>query len=312
MKRFAYLIAAISIATLFLYSTLVYGRSTSTPTNTQFIWPISGTTTPDLPQSSAYGPRLKAGSNFRYDYHQGIDIPTPVSTTLLAVSTGTVRIAGSHPLYQDGVVQLNHGNGLYSNYLHISASLVITNQIVNIGDPVALSGISESGFPHLHFEIRDGSLFRKDTINPLRYLPYPDHISHTIAITSIVPTQTVHVQVTTPAVELDVNQITLTVYRLGSNELLVSRVLDYEARNLFYDGDPTILDNPDLDNVIISPHQFVTVSNLYVIDFQFYNLGVTGDVRVAACAIDLQNNSVCVEEVEDFGGNWVYLPFVTQ
>jgi len=50
-----------------------------------FVWPISGSSTPDLPLSSAYGPRLRAGCGHCYDYHQGIDIPAPVGTTLVAV-----------------------------------------------------------------------------------------------------------------------------------------------------------------------------------------------------------------------------------
>ena len=55
-----------------------------------FIWPVSGMDSADLPHSSAYGPRLKASEDFRYDYHQGIDIPTPLNTPLLAVADGTV------------------------------------------------------------------------------------------------------------------------------------------------------------------------------------------------------------------------------
>ena len=42
----------------------------------------------------------------RYDFHRGVDIPIPIGTPLVAIDDGTVRIAGSHSAYGDGVVQV--------------------------------------------------------------------------------------------------------------------------------------------------------------------------------------------------------------
>ncbi|GIV95446.1 MAG: hypothetical protein KatS3mg057_0103 [Herpetosiphonaceae bacterium] len=274
-----------------------------------FVWPISGTTTPDLPQSSAYGPRLQAGRQFAYDYHQGLDLPTPISTTLVAVMTGTVRIAGSHPRYSDGVVQLDHGNDLYSNYLHIQASLVITGQLVGIGEPVALSGSSASGFPHLHFEIRQGGTSRAHAINPLRYLPYTDTVSHTISITDILPTNAVWVQVSAPAYELDINRVTLVVRELATNRVVDQRVLDYEERNRMYNGDPDLLDIPDLDDILIQPHRFTSSSDLYVVDVNFHDLAGVGPVEIEACAVDVHENAVCSRASGTFYQR-IYLPTI--
>lgn len=297
---------ALTALLLLLVASRVQAEEESWP---PFIWPVSGTAAPDLPQSSAYGPRLRAGCDRCYDYHQGIDIPAPISTTLPAVLTGTVRIAGSHPAYSDGVVQLDHGNALYTNYIHVAASLVVTGQVVAQGQAIALSGVGSSGFPHLHFETRQGSVLRQDAVNPWRYLPYTDTLRHTVAVTEIVPDGSVWLRVTTPADELDVNAITLTVRSAITGGLLAAPSLDYEARNKAYLGDPTLLDVPDLDGVLIQPLLYATDTPRYVVDFLFHHLPGLGPVTVEACALDVKSNAVCHSAAGIFGFQ-LYLPDV--
>ena len=41
-----------------------------------------------------------------YDFHRGVDIPTPLYSNVYAIADGTVRIAGSHEEYMDGIVQV--------------------------------------------------------------------------------------------------------------------------------------------------------------------------------------------------------------
>lgn len=272
-----------------------------------FVWPISDASTPDLPQSSAYGPRLRASCERCYDFHQGIDIPTPISTTLLAVLTGTVRIAGSHPSYSDGIVQLDHGDKLYTNYIHIAASLVVTGQVVGQGEPVALSGVGSNGFPHLHFETRLGSVLRQDAVNPYRYLPYTDTLRHTIAITEVLADGGVWVRVTVPADELDLNAVTLTVRSAITGATLAAPVLDYEARNKKYLGDPAQIDIPDLDGVLIQPLLYATNTPVYVVDFLFHDLPGRGWVDLTACAVDVKGNAVCEKRMGLFGRQ-LFLP----
>ena len=45
---------------------------------------------------------------YRYDFHRGVDIPKPAGTPVRAIACGKVRIAGSHPAYSDGVVQVRY------------------------------------------------------------------------------------------------------------------------------------------------------------------------------------------------------------
>ena len=42
----------------------------------------------------------------RYDFHRGVDIPTPLYSNVYAIADGIVRIPGSHDLYSDGIVQV--------------------------------------------------------------------------------------------------------------------------------------------------------------------------------------------------------------
>lgn len=281
----------------------------ATPTP-QFVWPISGSGVMNLPQSSAYGPRQKASDKYRYDYHQGIDFPTDVNTPLLAVTTGTVRIAGSSPSYSDGIVQITTTSGLYINYIHITASLVTTGQVVSMGDPVALSGIGESGFPHLHFEIRR-SASKADAINAYRYLPYTDTVRHTVVITQVVPDHSVWISATTPANELDLNLFTVTVTSQLTGQVLDSRTLDFEARNKAYDGEPTFIDIADHDGILISPARYTTNSTIYGLGVWFHDLLGEGPVLIEACVIDVKDNRQCTTQTGSFTSR-LYLPLVNR
>ncbi len=141
----------------------------------------------DVPLSSTYGPRQKASENFRYDFHRGIDIPTPYGTPVFALTAGEVRIAGLNPEYADALVQLRHWRpgmtscqptGCYSSsYHHLSSVAVQVGQQVSKGQLLGFTGASQSGFEHLHFEIRNApgfdpySAWQRDAIHPLRVLP---------------------------------------------------------------------------------------------------------------------------------------------
>jgi murein DD-endopeptidase MepM/ murein hydrolase activator NlpD len=149
------------------------------------IWPISGNTSVDLPQSSPFSPRLQISQGSKYDYHRGIDIPADLYSKVYAVSDGTVRINGSHHGYSDGVVQLHHtdweeGGDFYTNYIHIVMSdgqnpISLTNgQSVGKGQHIAYSNGTPS-LDHIHFEVRVGSYRKEYACNPWKYLPNSDN-----------------------------------------------------------------------------------------------------------------------------------------
>lgn len=136
--------------------------------------------------SSGFGPRLKASESFRYDFHRGVDLEAPFGTPVLAVDDGVVRIAGDHDAYDDLVVQVAHGPGgglvcdrspeacAFSTSMHLSDVAVAEGDVVRAGDVIGYSGISESGFEHLHFEIRQGGVWQRHAVDPLAWLGHGD------------------------------------------------------------------------------------------------------------------------------------------
>lgn len=132
--------------------------------------------------SSAFGPRLKASESARYDFHRGIDLPTPIGTPLVALEDGVVRIAGDHPSYADATIQVAHGHGCsgqpencwYAGYIHVSEWIVEPGDTVRTGQILGYSGASDSGFEHLHFEVRDGTVWQQGAVNPVPWLDLAD------------------------------------------------------------------------------------------------------------------------------------------
>ncbi|CAL9535515.1 Glycyl-glycine endopeptidase ALE-1 [Streptomyces sp. enrichment culture] len=91
--------------------------------------------------------------------HSGQDYAVPTGTPVVATHGGTVVKAGPNgagdgPAYGNAVV-IKHGNGVYSQYAHLSQVNVQVGQVVTTGQKIALSGnTGNSSGPHLHFEIR--------------------------------------------------------------------------------------------------------------------------------------------------------------
>jgi murein DD-endopeptidase MepM/ murein hydrolase activator NlpD len=113
---------------------------------------------------------------FRFDWHRGVDIPTPFGSKLYSIDDGTVRLAGNYSQYTDTVVQIKHTGfsslPVYSTYLHLSAVSVKEGDVVQKGQLIGFSGKPVSEFEHLHFELREGGVSQINCINPWKYLPY--------------------------------------------------------------------------------------------------------------------------------------------
>ena len=95
------------------------------------------------------------GTQVRND---GIDISVPVGTAVRAVAKGRVDAADDDYGGAGGLVVLNHGDGYYTIYSHLSEVNVAMGAEVPAGAVIGRSG--EEGSlkgPVLHFEVRKGS-----------------------------------------------------------------------------------------------------------------------------------------------------------
>lgn len=86
--------------------------------------------------------------------HAGTDVGVPIGTTVRASRSGQVVTAGWVGGYGN-CVMIDHGDGIWTVYGHLSEITVSVGQYVNQGDQIALSGnTGRSTGPHLHFEVR--------------------------------------------------------------------------------------------------------------------------------------------------------------
>ncbi|WP_019890674.1 M23 family metallopeptidase [Streptomyces purpureus] len=110
-----------------------------------------------------------SGAMWSSGYHTGVDFAASSGTTVKAVGAGTVVSAGWGGAYGNEVV-IQHADGTYSQYAHLSSLSVSSGQSVSGGQQIGLSGSTgNSSGPHLHFEIRTGPSYGSD-IDPVAYL----------------------------------------------------------------------------------------------------------------------------------------------
>ncbi|QIY74958.1 peptidoglycan DD-metalloendopeptidase family protein [Streptomyces sp. RLB1-33] len=143
-------------------------QATGTADNTGYTLPVEGATI-------GTGYRV-AGSMWSSGYHTGVDFVVPTGTTIKAVAAGTVVSAGWGGAYGNQVV-IQHADGRYSQYAHMSALSVSAGQTVTEGQQIGLSGATGNVTgPHLHFEIRTTPNYGSD-VDPVAYLR-----SHGVAV----------------------------------------------------------------------------------------------------------------------------------
>jgi murein DD-endopeptidase MepM/ murein hydrolase activator NlpD len=128
--------------------------------------PVIPTGLPLLEQfkiSRPYGYNLDPFT-YALSLHQGIDLPAPKNTNILATADGIVSQAKDAPGY-GLMVEIQHSNGFVTRYGHASKLLVKQGQEIKKGDVIALVGSTgRSTGNHLHYEI----LFAGQSIDPIK------------------------------------------------------------------------------------------------------------------------------------------------
>ena len=116
---------------------------------TGYIWPLPGYST----VSSDFGYRSDPFTG-KQSYHSGIDIPAPAGTRIVAAASGQVAWA-NYSTTAGNWIGIDHGNGVYTVYMHCSALIVSAGQNVSAGDVIGLVGTTGSSTGnHLHFSVR--------------------------------------------------------------------------------------------------------------------------------------------------------------
>lgn len=86
--------------------------------------------------------------------HFGIDFAAPVGTPVVAPAGGTVLLAHKDMYYTGGTIIIDHGHGLTSAFLHLSALSVEVGQSVARGQRIgAIGATGRATGPHLDWRI---------------------------------------------------------------------------------------------------------------------------------------------------------------
>ena len=145
-----------------------------------YVPPVPQQPTPEIPESDAdwitpvpyytlsspFGMRMHPILGI-YRMHNGIDMACAAGTQIYASRAGLVEVAGYQADGAGNYIQLNHGDGFRSIYMHM------TNYIVNQGDYVApgqvIGYVGNTGLSkgnHLHFGISYNGTY----VNPMQYI----------------------------------------------------------------------------------------------------------------------------------------------
>ena len=200
----------------------------------------------------------------------------------------------------------------YSTYIHLNESFLKNmnqSDFVPKGTLIGLTGETAS-LPHLHFEIRAGSLFSGHACNPWKYLPCnhcsPFRANATITFEQRGVNCSARVQVSVPP-----NQLTFLAVQLeitgGTSSY--NRTVDLCEANIYHTNNPSysttrLDDNTVIPNLIIEPQFFNSASygrnEWSAVDYIFLNLPSVQDEEmgeVVATAFDVFGETVTFQPV---------------
>ena len=115
--------------------------------NEKSIYPLNSKITSSFGKKRIYNKTLKS-------YHSGTDYKAAVSTPIEAMNDGIISISKNR-FYAGNSLVINHGQGIYSCYFHLSKMNFTVGNFVKKSQIIGLSGSTgRVTGPHLHFATR--------------------------------------------------------------------------------------------------------------------------------------------------------------
>lgn len=115
--------------------------------------------------SDDYGNRIHPTLGIQ-QFHNGVDFAAPKGTAIYAAYDGVV-VAATYSATMGNYVMIDHGDGLYTIYMHASSLYVSKDDIVARGETIAAVGSTgRSTGNHLHFSVRRDGAY----VSPWEYL----------------------------------------------------------------------------------------------------------------------------------------------
>ena len=138
----------------------IYGTTTlKNYVKAEYIVPMDSKITSSFGKARIYNSTLNG-------YHSGTDFRAKIGTPIVASNDGKVVLARDR-FYAGNSVIIDHGQGIYSCYYHLSEFSVKEGDMVSKAQVIGLSGdTGRITGPHLHFSFRVGGL----QVDPLQLI----------------------------------------------------------------------------------------------------------------------------------------------
>lgn len=138
-----------------IYATYTKKRYWTKP----FINPMNSKITSQYGNARIFNGSLKS-------FHSGTDFRAPTGTPIYSINDGVVVLADDR-YYAGNTVVVDHGEGIYSLYAHLSKLSVKVGQHITQKEQLGLSGMTgRVTGPHLHFSI----VYQSKRIDPLDFI----------------------------------------------------------------------------------------------------------------------------------------------
>jgi hypothetical protein len=142
-----------------------------------FAWPVQG------PITGVYGTARILNGEPRQP-HYGVDIAAPEGTPVASPGDGIVRLAAADMLLTGGTLVIDHGQGLSSTLMHLSAVLVKPGRFAGRGEIVGRVGhTGRATGPHLDWRMN----WRDARIDPALLVEPMPAVAATLAVVPASP-----------------------------------------------------------------------------------------------------------------------------